>query len=480
MNRCVKFNEKGKLLTVLIISLLGLFCFSCYTSPLYPNHFGYDSAIFSLLGKGIAQGKDLYVDLFDHKGPIIFFINALGHLLGGRNMIFLIQCVSIVITVSFLFCAGKLLLKKNKYSSFLELIFPFSGFFTMFLFTFQKGNLTEEYSLPFISGCCYMFVKYTIGIKDKPEHPVSYAFFYGVALAFVVLLRLNNAVTIGAGILYIFICLLINKKYKNLLYNLLVGLLGMAVVVVPIFLYFYVHNSLDEMIYATFIHNFIIADNTAHSSSVVLPYIPMVICMVILGWKILKSRVIDNIDAILAIILVLNLTALLIANRFAHYFEIFTPVYFLFLCRYVNPRKEVVFTAVIILSVLLNTYQAAEETISSFKSVYVNGNVRYLTVSEDMAKIPEDERDSVIGFEIQSADYLSGNIVPCYKYYTLQNTWSITNPEIVNDFVTYLNDETPVWFIMSKDHTNEEIGEIVKEKYNFQFENKYMTFYRLK
>ena len=97
-----------------------------------------------------------------------------------------------------------------------------------------------------------------------------------------------------------------------------------------------------------------------------------------------------------------------------------------------------------------------------------------------MTKIPENERDSVIGFEIQSADYLAGNIVPCYKYYTLQNTWSITNPQIAEDFVSYVADNTPLWLIMSKNHTNEELNEIINEEYGFQFENKYMTFYRLK
>lgn len=473
-------KEMGKLLTVLIASVVGLLFFSCHTSPLYPNFFGYDSAIFSLLGKGIVEGKNLYVDLFDHKGPIIFFINALGHLLGGRGGIFFIQCVSMLITVTFLFFTGRQLMKEKKYSSFIEMIFPFAGFFAAFFIAFQKGNLTEEYSLPFISGCCYMFIKYTANIKETSEHPIGFAVFYGVSLAFLSMLRLNNAVTVGAGVLYIFICLIIKKQYKNLLWNLLAGIVGMAIVFVPVFLYFYVHDSFDEMIYAAFIHNFVIAGNTARSSEVFVPYIPMFICAVILGWKIIKTRAVDSIDSLFAVIFALNLAALLIANRFMHYFVIFYPIYFLFLCRYIKPRKDWIFSVAVVLTMLLNTYQIADATMSSVKLVHINGNVRYSTVSADMTKIPENERDSVIGFEIQSADYLAGNIVPCYKYYTLQNTWSITNPQIAEDFVSYVADNTPLWLIMSKDHTNEELNEIINEEYGFQFENKYMTFYRLK
>ena len=57
--------------------IICLFFASLSTSPIYPVYQGHDSSIFSLLGIGQTIGKELYIDLFDHKGPIIFFINAL-------------------------------------------------------------------------------------------------------------------------------------------------------------------------------------------------------------------------------------------------------------------------------------------------------------------------------------------------------------------------------------------------------------------
>lgn len=92
--------------SVILLSFLyflALLVFSCYTSPLYPNYFGYDSAIFSLVAKGIKEGKALYTELFDHKGPLIFFINAIGHCLGGRFGIFLMQCVSGLVSLVFMY-----------------------------------------------------------------------------------------------------------------------------------------------------------------------------------------------------------------------------------------------------------------------------------------------------------------------------------------------------------------------------------------
>ncbi|MBE7016865.1 MAG: hypothetical protein E7420_01715 [Ruminococcaceae bacterium] len=107
---------------IFIVSMIG---FSCYTSPLYPNCFGWDSAIFSLLGKGMVEGKGLYTELFDHKGPVIFMIDALGHLLGGRTGIFLLQCISGLITVYFLYFTGKMLRPQCKYKWVVEAIFLF-------------------------------------------------------------------------------------------------------------------------------------------------------------------------------------------------------------------------------------------------------------------------------------------------------------------------------------------------------------------
>lgn len=69
----------------IIFSFLGstifLLIFSWSTSPLYLTYGG-DSLFFQIIGLGITQGKIPYVDLFDHKGPVPFFMDALGYSLG--------------------------------------------------------------------------------------------------------------------------------------------------------------------------------------------------------------------------------------------------------------------------------------------------------------------------------------------------------------------------------------------------------------
>ena len=64
--------------------------FSYSTSPLYSNYLTYggeasagDSLQFQTIGKAWLDGAIPYRDALDHKGPLLFFINMLGFLLGG-------------------------------------------------------------------------------------------------------------------------------------------------------------------------------------------------------------------------------------------------------------------------------------------------------------------------------------------------------------------------------------------------------------
>ena len=473
------------LLILGVVFIAAMFIFSCHTSPLYPNLFGWDSAIFSLLGKGMLAGKELYSELFDHKGPFIFMIDAFGGLIGGRSGIFLLQCISGLITVCFLYFTGKMLRPEGKCKWIIDVAFIFVCAGCYMFYTTEGGNLTEEYSLPFISCALYFFVRYAINAKDAPKHPPVWATVYGLAFAVLSLLRLNNAITVVAGVFAILVYLIYRKQYINLLWNLLFGLVGILIVYIPIFMYFYLHSSLNEMIYATFIHNFIIAGNTGHESvdsslkMFVILYFPMLISLLLIGIKLIKERKLDRVDVLLIFILIMNMLCLWVANRFAHYFELFAPAYYLILCRYltVSYRSAPLWLALLVAGCCF--LLTAKRAWVAYEEVYLNGNPRYTLVSEDMQKIPEDERDCVIGYEIEAMDYLAGDIVPCYKYYTLQSTWAITTPQIIPDFMNFVETEEPLWVLTAVEETGTDLDGILQDKYELQFSNPYVYFYRL-
>lgn len=476
----------------LLLMLFGCFLFaevmfSYFTSPLFPYTYGDDSAIFSLMGKGVTEGKILYIDLFDHKGPLIFLINALGHLLGGRFGIFIIQCCSALCAITALYYGGKILRPNGEYDSSLECFLIFFIGFSSFIYSMQGGNLTEEYSVSAIAISLYFMTKYATNVNNCDSHPPLYAFIYGVCFAFLAFLRLNNAITICAGVLPIIIYLIYKKKYKNILLNFICGLLGILTITIPLFIYFHHHSALGDMINSAFLHNFKIMGEQSHLPLTKKPlkyvalYLPMIISMTFILRHLRKNKIVF-IDIVFLSILLFNMIGLWIANRFEHYFLLFVPVYIAIMNRYfklnTNKLVTICITVCTILNILLAGYY-----LSARIYLYINGYVvsRYEAVYSDMQRIPEDEQNSVIGYMVRSEDYLYGEITPCYKYYTLQEGWAQVNPQIIQDFMDYLRGEDrPLWVILNQQEDSAELMDILTNYYVLQFENDYLTFYRVR
>ena len=91
------------LFTIIFFITVLLLIFSTSTSPLYPNEYGYDSAFFRFIGKSILNGKTVYKDIWDHKGPVFYFIQTIGALHGTQNekisFIFIMQICSMAASI---------------------------------------------------------------------------------------------------------------------------------------------------------------------------------------------------------------------------------------------------------------------------------------------------------------------------------------------------------------------------------------------
>ena len=140
-----------------VIGSLFVFFFSYATSPLFTNYVGSDAGVFKIIGHAWLHGKIPYKDLFDHKGPFIFFINMLGYLLGGDNKVgvFIIQIVFMTVNVLSIFNISELVTRSNFYKFiilFISLCF--------YKATYSEGNRCEEYVLPFILWSHYHILKF--------------------------------------------------------------------------------------------------------------------------------------------------------------------------------------------------------------------------------------------------------------------------------------------------------------------------------
>ena len=57
------------------------------SSPLYPFNDWVDSNAFFTMGKGMINGKVLYRDLFEQKGPLLYFIHGLSYLISNKTFL---------------------------------------------------------------------------------------------------------------------------------------------------------------------------------------------------------------------------------------------------------------------------------------------------------------------------------------------------------------------------------------------------------
>lgn len=483
----IKIN-KIILLIFSFVFVFGMLVCAVYTSPLYPYNFGADSALFTLIGKGMTEGKMVYKDLFDHKGPILFFIEAFGYYFGKSTGIFFLQCIFGWVN---LFLSYKIWLKfrhSNDNKNFIELLIVFIVGCAYFFFTFQCGNLSEEYSLPFISLSILLFVNYALKCEDDARHPYWYSFIHGSVIAVLAFIRINNAITVIAGVFAILLYLIYKKEYKSIFVNILFGFLGLSVICLPIIIYFASKSALYDMLYATFIYNFKYAGDISHQSIIThLPkfavlYFPVIISYLLIAIKLKKEKKISFLSFMLIVIVFFNTLTLIVANIYPHYFTIYVPVFILILsANYTFERKKFKNSLLFLLS-LICILQVGYSVAKQFYASCITDDKKtiYNYVSGAVEVIPKDEKDSVVGFEFPCQYYLYGDIVPCFKYYTHQEWWSKSDPKIIESFVEYIDSGGALWLLILPDEDNKDVLRVISEKYELVEENPYLKLYELK
>lgn len=129
------------------------FCFCC--SPFW-NVLELDQSMFSIIGGGWSQGRLPYVDLWDSKGPIIFFVNMLGHSIApGENGVYILQTLNL---------AGVLLLSHffmRRYCMRLDEIACQLIFLLFYVLVCKGGNQVGDATLFFSTLSVFLAYEWT-------------------------------------------------------------------------------------------------------------------------------------------------------------------------------------------------------------------------------------------------------------------------------------------------------------------------------
>ncbi len=241
-------------------------CMRLTTSPLF-NYTGIDGSVFLYTARGITNGKAVYSQIFDHKGPLIYLINCIATIMDNEFLgIWIIEIIAVFIDICLLYKISKIFLKEDSLKAVLATIISISPL----VMYFQEGNFTEEYAISFILGALYLFIK--IMRKDYNGNKKEF-FLIGLFLGEVLMLRPNMIVVWVVYYIFYLIEFCKQKRIKEFfLKTALYGALGLITAILPFFIYLICVDAFHDFINEYIIFNFSYSEAKSYTYSMVIHF----------------------------------------------------------------------------------------------------------------------------------------------------------------------------------------------------------------
>ena len=340
MNTKNLLNKLGVVLFCVLSATLFLLLFSQTLSPLYTIE-ACDSSVFKLMGQAMLHGKVPYTDLFDHKGPVLYAIEAFGQwVITGRNGLFLLAIIGLSISI---FCW---------YKSACLFTTPIKGFIAILLslityyFYSENGNLTEDWNIPFISVAYYLILSL---LYEKNKNLLVNGVIVGICLAGSFFIRPNDAVAfIGAPILGVLIWFLKDKRRQETIVWIGGIVLGFTIIASIIITWFAYHNALGDLWYG------LIGFNSKYATGIKgllkgcmkitkLSYVPFLVTIIALATQIKERRIVYILTPAIISAYVLQGN-----DAYLHYWIAWVPVIFFSFWLIVMSQTNIAFKVIAI------------------------------------------------------------------------------------------------------------------------------------
>ena len=223
-------------------------------SFIYPFNPWDDPCVYMTIGNAMLQGKELYVDIFDHKGPVLFFMHEAAALLSRHSFvgIYLIEIVCCYFYLLYSWKTMRLLQTPLHLDPFqtsprggLEGVCLFLlGIITYSSDFFSYGDSVEEFSLPILAHCLYYMLRF---VKDRKTPPPLQSVVMGVCFGLLFWTKFNLMFFYLGGILSLAFIAWKNDQMKELRSVVRKVTLGFALVTVLVLAYFAIHGTLEAL-----------------------------------------------------------------------------------------------------------------------------------------------------------------------------------------------------------------------------------------
>ena len=160
MKNCAGQGPKKEPWLVFVYCLLvaaGCLLICSKSSPLYPINDWSDANIYFSMGKGMANGRVLYRDIYDHKGPFLYGLHGLFYLVSPQSFAG-VWMLEVFCAAFFLFAVWKTLALYVKKETALCAL-PVLAVLVYTSLSFQQGDSAEELCLPFLAWGLYVWLR---------------------------------------------------------------------------------------------------------------------------------------------------------------------------------------------------------------------------------------------------------------------------------------------------------------------------------
>ena len=199
-----------------------------------------DAAVFAYIGERMGEGLAPYRDLFDHKGPFLYLIEAAGCVLtpGSYKGLWILEYLNMLLTLG-LMLAACTCMSRRKSSAVLAVML---SFLVCGRRLYEGGNLTEEYAMPWIALGMLVYLRFFQSGNLRYREIAL----LGSAFGAVAMLRINMA-ALWLAWTPITIVLLVKRGQARAIPRCIGSfLLGLCAFVIPFLLWMYAGGFLKE------------------------------------------------------------------------------------------------------------------------------------------------------------------------------------------------------------------------------------------
>lgn len=434
-----------------------------------------DGVLFRYMGDAwVNKGLILYKDIFDHKGPLLFLIQGIIAKLSpypDMNIfrVALILNMSLSVLLGYQTCRIKL----NRTLSILITTMAF-----LCCKVAYTGNTCEEFILPFLMLILFLVFKST---QDK-SYLKGFKYYFicftvGISISSIALIRPNNA--LPPMIYLLTLCYLLRNDLKQLFKGVGVALIGGILPIACFSLYFYMVGAFPEFMdgWIFFSVNYTKIQSDLHMGTEIVNNLYLYITPIFMGilawiYYMLNKKELKNQYGYLALTsigyTIVSIFICVIGNGGGRYWLVLIPCYLLsgiLIADAINQQKlnyKKIWLCILIIGPLLisNFVSNLQTTLVAIDILTVERKELNISSIQDIKNAAtyiknDPSHKKTFAYVVSPVLYWELNSLPTLRYWTFQDGWAVTDPNVCDTIADHVESSTNIFFVIYE-------GEVIK------------------